>query len=762
MLRYLIQRPVSVGMSFLALLLMGVAAAFQIPVGLLPEVDVPRALVQVRLPEAGARELENTIVRPLRNHLLQVRGLEDIRSQTRDGSALLELDFKFGTNANLALIEINEKLDQLMPLLPRELERPRVLKAAETDLPVFYLSVLPKDTQAIRPPELAELSQNTLKRRIEQLPEVAFADLSGFAEPVVLIRPRPYVFQSLHLDEDLLEKIFSQNNFRAGNFLLRSGAYEYNLRLLSELTSVDDIANLPLRIGRHTLRLQDIAEVRLESQPRRGLYLFNGREAVVFSIRKQAGARLFDLRTSFEALLEEFRRDYPQLEFHRSLDQTALFDLALTNLRDNLLYGLLGILAVTWLFFRNLRTTFWVAACIPLSLSATLLGLHLLDVSINVLSLAGLILGVGMMMDNAIVVLENISHKMRTGLPPMEACIEGANEILPPMLSSTLTTCAVFVPLVFLSGLAGALFFDQAASVSLALGSSVLVAWLLLPVAMLNTRRTATTLSADRSEANAEKVGYLTFYTRWVDACLRRKVWVVLAAAGLAGAGIFLLAGAPKTLFPPFQKDTLELKIDWNEQLSLQENRRRTTALLAAFQAEIAESNALLGEPQFLLETNDQAANEAALFLRLRSDEKQQFKEMQTALRHWFTVHFPRAQVRLEPAKNLFDQVFGGNQPALVLHLQAAQSQQAPSLQAVQPILDFLKGKNIPYTLPTQREQAVLLLDPEKLLRYGVTREQAHARLKTLLHSQFVGSIETGGKKLTVKLGMEDSPADFF
>jgi multidrug efflux pump subunit AcrB len=729
-------------MSFLALLLIGLAAAMRIPVGLLPEVDIPHALVQVRQPGASARELEDAVVRPLRNQLQQLRHLKDIQSRTRNGAAVIELDFDFGTDADLAFIEANEKIDQLLPLLPRDLERPRILKATQTDLPVFYLSVVPKKAGTVAPLELSELALTAIKRRIEQLPQVAFADASGYAEPSISVRPKTEVMQSLGLDESKLAQAFRENNQQLGNFLLRDGAYEYNLRMASQLRSPSEIAAVPIRVGGRSLALADLADVSLEAQPSRGHYLFNGQEAVIFSIRKQAEASLFDLRTDFAKLTKELEQDYPLLDFHLSLDQTELLDVSISNLKDNLWYGLLAVLLVTWLFYRSWRITLWVGLTLPLALTTSLAALSLLGLTINIISLAGLILGLGMMIDNDIVVIENIGLKRRQGLPPRDACVQGANEILPPMVSSTLTTCAVFVPMVFLSGLSGALFYDQAVSIAVALGCSVFIAWLLLPVLMnMGAERPSTPTQA------ASKLGLL--FTRSVDFCLRQKGLVALVALLLMAGSIWWLAHAPKSLFPPITRDTLTVKIDWNEPLALEESHRHINAFFLFFKNDFHETNALLGERQFLLETEEQSVNEATIFIQTKKPLGKITGEIQA----YFKDKHPSTAISVAPARTLFDQVFGGSRPPLSLHLQSPDKQAAPTLAAAKPVFEFLTKEGIAFIAPPQQSQVVLTLDKDAALRYGVRMERLHERLQTLLNRNGIGSVQNGGEYIPVAIG---------
>jgi multidrug efflux pump subunit AcrB len=741
-LNFLIDRPIAVGMSFLALLLVGLVAALRIPVGLLPEVDIPRALVQVRQPGASARELEDAVTRPLRNQLQQLRNLKDIQSRTRNGAAVIELDFEFGTEADLAFIEANEKIDQLLPLLPRSLERPPILKATQTDLPIFYLSVVPKKAGTVAPLELGELALTSIKRRIEQLPQVAFSDASGYAEPLIAVRPKADALQSLGLDEGALAQAFQENNQQLGNFLLRDGAYEYNLRMASQLRSPAEIAAVPIRVGGRSLSLGDLADVSLEAQPGRGHYLYNGQEAVIFSIRKQGDANLFDLRADFAKLLKELELDYPLLSFHRSLDQTELLDVSISNLKDNLWYGLLAVLLVTWLFYRSWRATLWVGLTMPLALTTSLAVLSLLGLTINIISLAGLILGLGMMIDNDIVVMENIGLKRRLGLPRRDACVQGANEILPPMFSSTLTTCAVFVPMVFLSGLSGALFYDQAVSIAVALGCSVFIAWLLLPVLMnAGPERLPT------AGKSASRWGLL--FSHSVDWCLRQKGLVAMAAILLAVGSFWWLYRAPKSLFPPITRDTLLVKVDWNEPLALDESRRRTEAFLAFFENDFAETNALLGERQFLLETEEQSANEATFFLKTQRP----LADLTGSVLAYFKEKHPQAAVAAEPAKTLFDQVFGGGRPPLSLHLQNSDQQAAPTVDEVTTVFHFLEKEGIAFATPPQQRQVVLTLDKDAALRYNVRPERLHERLRTLLNRNQIGFVQSGGEFVPVGIG---------
>ena len=340
MLRFLIHRPIAVSMIFLACLVAGLFLSRQLPVSLLPDLPIPSITVQVQAANISARELENTVTTPLRNQLMQVTSLRDIHSRTRNGSAHIQLDLAFGANMSLSFIEINEKIDQIISALPRGLERPRVVKANLSDIPVLYLNVIPRDT--VNGPmsnslELSEFGQKILKKRIEQIPEVAFVDISGQTEAAIYLKLKPEAAHSLHLTDQDLARIIQNNNLNLGNILVEDGHYQFNLQIDGALHQKEDIENLWFRHNDRLFQIRDVASVQMSHQSRRSKYLYNQREGLVFAIRKKADARLFGLKESVDQLLVDLEANYPQLEFQLSNDQSEILQVSMDNLKTSLL-----------------------------------------------------------------------------------------------------------------------------------------------------------------------------------------------------------------------------------------------------------------------------------------------------------------------------------------------------------------------------------------------------------------------------------------
>ena len=250
MIKFLIHKPVAVMMSFLAAVILGVITYFTLPVSLLPDISIPEITVQISSPSTSARQLENNVVRRIRSQLLQVAHLSSIESRTRDGQAVIRMRFGYGTDTDYTFIEVNEKIDAAMNSLPKDLERPRVIKASATDLPVFNLNLTLKedlpfeDTDSEKFLELSDFATNVIKRRLEQLPEVAMVDVTGTESRQLSVIPDESRMTSIGLTIDELEQILVRNNAEPSPMTIQDGYYEYNVKFSSVLRTREDVENI--------------------------------------------------------------------------------------------------------------------------------------------------------------------------------------------------------------------------------------------------------------------------------------------------------------------------------------------------------------------------------------------------------------------------------------------------------------------------------------------------------------------------------------
>lgn len=817
----LLHRPTALLLTTLALIILGLLAAGQLPVSLLPEVGIPRVSVQVSYPNAAARTVEDAVVSPLRNTLLQVNRLSGIRSRAREESAVLYLDFPFGTDPDLAFIEVNEKIDQAMNQLPREVERPRVLATDVSDIPVVQLSVTKvpgpqrgnegatyERSEQSRPPspldlgagskrpaekprsergrgrgfqgegilDLSALARNVLRRRLEQLPEVAFADLSGQQEPRIVVRPNQGALRALGLTESDLGNLLRSANVELGGLLLADGYYQYNVRFTGDLRTATDLENLYLRVGEapdgsggRTLPLSDLATVSYEAEPARGLFFHDGNPGVVFTLRKRADARLFDLRENLQTLVADLENEYPDLRFNLDNDQTSILRASIDNLSGGLLYGAGFAILILFAFFREWRRPLLIGLAVPVALLVAVLGFYLAGLSVNVISLAGLILGLGLMIDNSIIVLDNLAGNLsptplrRRGANENASRFEdedpsfaqggreqiaaATNEVIRPLISSALTTIAVFLPLVLLSGVAGALFRDQAIAVTLALAASLLVAYFLLP--MLSYLLKPKTRSVLQSPSPLSRRRNLP-ERGWGEVSL---LWLLLLLPWLA-LGYFTQTQLPARGFPELSRTDFQLKVDWNEALPLNDHRTRVRALENEWRATFGGNTAaFVGENQFLLSEENQAVTASTVQLFLPDAPGADFAD------DWLASlrdAYPSASISFQPIANLFDRIFLNDDPYLEVRLRAANGRETPDWNSVQPLLEQLRAAGHTPVSPARKEAFALRINYPQLSVSRVSPEQLRSRLLTLFSENEITRLRANDRALPVLIAGDD------
>ena len=301
-------------MAFLAALIIGVATYFALPVSLLPAIDIPQITVQIAGDGRGARELENTITAPVRRQLLQVSGLSEIKSQTRDGMSVIRMQFDYGVNTDLAFIEVNEKIDAAMNSLPRDTRRPKAIKASATDIPVLYLNMTLRDESKGDFLEMAEVVDNVIRRRIEQMPEIAIADITGMPSRQLRIVPDADLMSSMGMTIDDIESALSTNNAEPGSMTVRDGYYEYNVNISNQLRTPGDVENIYIRKGDRLIQLRDFCDVSIVADNPDGYSYSNGKRAVTLAIIKQSDENMNSMKDALHSTTEYFASLYPDIE----------------------------------------------------------------------------------------------------------------------------------------------------------------------------------------------------------------------------------------------------------------------------------------------------------------------------------------------------------------------------------------------------------------------------------------------------------------
>ena len=765
MVKFLIQRPIAVLMAFTACFIIGLVTYFTLPVSLLPDIAIPQITVQVSGENSSARELENTVVAPVRRQLLQVAGLREIKSETRDGAGIIRMEFDFGVNTDLAFIEVNEKIDAAMNSLPKEAERPKAIKASATDIPVLYLNMTLKNDRPYEEADeqqflnLCELAENVVKRRIEQLPEVAMADITGVPGRMLQIVPDQEKLSITGITIADLENALAANNVEPGSMLVRDGYYEYNIRIATLLRTPEDVENIHIRKGDRLMQLKDLCKVAVVSQKEQGLSVAGGKRAVTLAIIKQSDENMDNMKAKLKETTDYFTSLYPDIDFEVCRNQTELLDYTISNLQDNFTIGFLLIFLVAIYFLGDVRSPIVIGLSMTVSVVITFFLFYFFKVSLNVISLSGLILAVGMMIDNSIIVTENISQYREKGYSLKRACVAGTTEVITPMLSSSLTTIAVFVPLIFMSGIAGAIFMDQAFSIAAGLFVSYITGVMLLPVLYLlfyrMDIRSKSWLSKrfDNREKN-DKVEH--FYDKGIDWVFSHKslsIGMTLATLPLC---VFLFFYLDKERMPEIEQNELVMRIEWNENIHVDENRRRVNELMKQTDGQVKEHTAYVGMQDYILNGGSElSATEAELYFK--TEEPTGIAPLQELLSKKVKEKYPLAVLTFSPPETIFEKLFVTGEADIVAQLNPENRSHAPDPAALQQLEGEIQHRT---GLSTEgiafRNQMNLVVDRERLLLYNVSYNELTRTLRTAFKENKVSTLRSYQQYLPVGIAGEE------
>ncbi|MCD6345972.1 MAG: efflux RND transporter permease subunit, partial [Bacteroidales bacterium] len=602
--------------------------------------------------------------------------------------------------------------------------------------------------------EMSEFVRAVIIKRIEQLPEVAMVDYTGMSYPEMSIFPDYEKLRSLNMSgQDIINALQSNNISSIGNIMVREGHYQFSVQFKNYLTNLEDVGNIYLKAEDRLFQIKDLARLEMQPKQRSGMFMNRNKEALCLAIIKQADARMEDLRQELNTILDEFNTKYAELDFEIEQDQTKILRFAIGNLKQSLLFGAFLAVLIMFLFLKDFRSPLLIGISIPVSLLVCFLIFYLTGVSINIISLSGLVLAVGMMIDNSIIVIDNIDQYIRKKRELSEACIIGTNEVIRPLISSALTTSAVFIPLIFLSGISGALFYDQALAITIGLIVSFMVSITLLPMLyrLFNIRRK--TFEENKFLTRINKINYEGAYERSFNHIFRYK-WVYgLLFMSLIGCVVLLVRVLEVRRLPKIEQTELMTLVDWNESVHVEENARRVQELVNALDDSLLQYSVLAGEQQFLLNTaENHATTESEIYLSVENSET--VARLETEIRTYLQNNYPLASLSFSAPKNIFEALFSDNEPDLVAQIWDSKNERVPTIESMN---DFVKEITLPdgvFMDPIpMSDEVVIEVDPELLLLYQVDFNVLKNVLKSAFNENQVAMLKTYQRFVPITLG---------
>ncbi len=573
-----IRRPITVIILAAACLMFGFISIGRVGLDLLPEISLPMAAIITIYPNADPTTVEQTVAIPIERALRSLRGIKDVTSMSVENMAIALAEFNWGTNLESAQQQIRTNLDAIEYSLPEGVQRPIVSLIDLSQLPVLTLTVgVPGDIT-----DVTQVVRDVVRPAIERVEGVAGVSVSGAAERIISVAYDHQKLTEASLSPLILQQLIAMQNLSVPAGVVLDGDVRYQTRVGTGYESADDIAGLTIGLKKRDdsapsgglfglsllmpqfLTVGDVADVQETAATPDGFSRVNGKPAVMLMVRKQSGQNTVTAARRVRAALNKLVAENPEIEIAYVFDQSDVINTSLSSLAINIIQG--GVLAVVvlWLFLRNVRSTLVIAVSIPLSIVFTFVMMHASDLNLNLLTLGGLALGVGMLVDASIVVLESIFRRRELGDGPVEAAITGVKEVGMAIVATTITTIVVFVPIVFLESLIGEIFKELALTVIYSLTASLVVAFTVVPLlsvymVRINKRPGAGGVSTGRP-GRSRRFDLGGIYERMLAASMKHRT-VILSACALAFvAAAFVAPTLGVELFPSMDMGRIDIQ----------------------------------------------------------------------------------------------------------------------------------------------------------------------------------------------------------
>ncbi len=732
MIRFLIYRPISVLVLYFAALLLAGILIRKMPTSLLPDVSIPNLMIIVEAENYAPWELEYKVLAPMRRYLSAMQGVEEISSTSRWSTGDIRIRFSYGIDMDRAFIETNEMIDLSMNDLPEGIMRPRVVKTRAEDLPVYYLSLsYQPGTKNVDITQLSTFAKEVLRRRLEQLSEVALVDMHGLQGRQLLISPYQEKMSALGIDYQALQKALVNNHMAISSITVKERAYQYLVRIGRPLTDIADLRNVYVEIGSRGFKLSDLASITSQKKLVTGTFLNNGAPALSLAVIKSPQASLDALKSNLEEISQAIQMEHPDILLKISRDQTQLLKATLGNLQTSLVLGCMLAIGIVFFFYGQWRIPAIIGIIIPISLLLSLLQFRIWGLSLNMISLAGLLLGLGLMIDNGIIVLDNISQTWSEGVSRDVACVQGTDEMIRPLLTSMLTTCSVFIPLVFISGISGALFIDQAYAITFGLVTSYVVSITLLPTLyfLLLQKRHFIKVAKPR---NASYL-VMNIYTGWSGWVFRHKGTTLMASLGFVVAGYYALDKLNVKRLPLLPEKAFEVLINWNAPIQPAVAEERIKSI---FDSLPTTYEAYIGVDQFLINALYQGdLSTASVYVRVPPGGNPSLLKNQISEK--ISANYINTRIHFSHEKNAFEMLFPREDDFIELQCHMPNPSEAERTAIINRLLQRIRKAPFIKEVKTLSPEKSYVIKPnfKNIVAYDINIDHLRAEIEKYLNS---------------------------
>lgn len=762
--KFAVKYPVSVLMITLGVCLLGVISYNKLGTDLFPDLKNPALYIELEAGERPPEEIEKQFIQQIESTAARQEGVKQVSSSSKVGGATITVEYDWDQDMDAAFLDLQRSMSQIGQ--NEEITSLNVSRYDANATPVMTIAMSHQEITDMN--ELRKIAENYMRSEFVRLEGVADIQLNGQEEAYVEIKTDSYMLDAFDLTaESIASKIEGLNRNVSGGTIVND-EIQYSIKGVNLLESLEDISNIIVAFKTPTISensenaatstnvkapiyLKDVAQVELRNKEPKNLARYNGERCLSLSIYKENKYNTVQAVENITQKLEELKKSMPGYEFHIISNQGDFIGASIGEVKDSAIMGVLLAMVVLYVFLRRINTTLIVSISIPVSIIATFNLMYFNGLTINIMTLGGLALGAGMLIDNAIVVMENIYRNLENGLSPKEAAIKGTSEVAGAITSSTLTTIVVFLPIVYIQGAAGELFKEQAWTVSFSLLSSLFVAILLMP--MLASKYIY------RSSGNKESV-QIKGYGRFVGKLLKRRYIVVITALILVIFSYMLVPLLKMEFMPKAESKEFSTFVTLEPGSRLQSTDNATATIETMITELAGEDLEWIFTQIGPSNTENQAGsgnlkeeNQAEIKARLKGDSRLDADAIINQLNHNYVIP-DGIEISFEKEQSALQSILGNNEAPVVIEVKGEE------LELIEELCDEVKEKISSitgvYDVRTSMEKGApeidITIDRLKSGIYGVDISSVASQVKSKLNGTTASTFESEGEPIDIEI----------
>ncbi len=766
--KFSVDKPVTITMMVLIIVVFGFISFNRLGLDLLPDIEYPVVSIITSYSGVASEDIEDVLTKPIEDAVATVKDVKTIKSISQEGTSIVMVEFNSGTKIDFAAQDVRDKIGLIEDYLPQDANKPLVIKMDVGSMPVVGYGVTCDSLNIL---ELKKILEDNVKDKIERLDGVATMEIRGGQEREILIKLNKQLLESYNLTQSQIVQILRGENINLSGGFIEQGLLELPVRTVGEFKNLDEIKNTVLAVRNDTpIYLYDVADVVDTHKEVRSYSRTNGKDSLLLMVNKQSGANTTQVVESVKKELPKLKKFLPEdIKFSLVMDQSRQIETSTKSVTQSGLIGGLLAIIIVYIFLRNWRPTLAIAMAIPLSLIATFIPLYAVGYTLNLMTLGGLSLGIGMLVDNAVVVIENIYRHLEKIGKRKKAAIIGSNEIALAITASTLTTIAVFLPMSLGSGVAGQLSRGLSLTIIFSLTSSLFIALTLVPmIASKIFKKLEEKEDYKKASGKNHFIKLQNIYKKLLIWSLKNRFKTILIVVSLLFITVATIPFIGTEFMPETDQSIIILQIAMPVGTSLKQTNNATRLVEEVIEEKAGENivsaTSIVGQSDDMAEGASMGMsggiNEAMVLIRLKDKEKRELSNAQIV--EIIRQNKPPIKGLEISSMDMASMMMGGANTPIEIKIfgKDLKSLKEISDNIANEIKDIEGVRDIDTTLSQGKPELSITIDREKASYLGLSVGQIGALVKNAMQGVTATQFRQGGEETDIRVRYDETYRD--